>query len=226
MENKNAYSKIFVMTKDDIKEDICKWQYHTHTPYDFGIVIPDEFLQQYIEKWLDDFTQSCSIYNESRPFTNDRFVNAIRNYMKRLSSDKIASLIKSANEDFIYNAFVMKDKDIIENSTNKYEIFGIIIPTDLLQLYIERWFYHFKEGSYINKNAGKCRLLSDVTFRTALLIYINEINTDTIASLIQTGNKDFFYSAFVMAEVDIKEDAEYVYELFGIIIPKNCYRVI
>lgn len=64
------------------------------------------------------------------------------------------------------------------------------------------------------KLTDKCRLWANVAFRTALRTYTNQINTET-----QTESKDFINRMFVMSEKDIRCNAKYTYECFGIVIP-------
>lgn len=66
--------------------------------------------------------------------------------MMDINTETIASLIQKGTKDFFYSAFIMTEDDIKDNARYEYELFGIIIPNELLQTYIERWFYLFGTG--------------------------------------------------------------------------------
>ncbi|CAG2198314.1 unnamed protein product [Mytilus edulis] len=171
--------------------------------------------------------------------------------MKQLTTENIASIIQTTNEnflnlmfvlagddikenaenghtgsnDFLNRMFVMTEDDIKGNSENRYECFGIVIPDDLyiLQQYVARWFHSITEESIsVKEYMDHNRPLLDATFRTALRTHMRQLDNEVIRTLIQTGTSDFLNTMFVLSENDIVNDnGEYRFECFGIVIPDD-----
>ncbi|CAG2198755.1 unnamed protein product [Mytilus edulis] len=213
---------MFVKTEGDIKDNV------ENGHECFGIVIPDDLLKQYIMKWFDALMKSSSVkkaINENRLFLDITFRNGVRNHMKQLTTEQIASIILTADNDFLNVMFVRTEDDINENDENRYECLGIVIPEDLLKKYIEKWFGILTETYCVKDFFDNCRLLNNVSCRTALRTYMKQQNTDRVALLIRTGNTDFLNTMFVMSNDDIKENAVIRYECFGIVIPDDMLQL-
>ncbi|CAG2197194.1 unnamed protein product [Mytilus edulis] len=183
--------------------------------------MPDDQLKQYIDRWLGDLTKTTSVRDviaENSLFINVKFRNALRHYMKQLSTEQIASIIQTANYEYINLMFVMSEEDINDNPENRYECFGIVIPDDLLQQYINRWF-DVSTKMYFQSVIDKNRLMINVKFRSALRTYIQQLTTENIAFIIQTADADFLNTMSVMTEEDINDNSVNRYECFCIPIP-------
>ncbi|XP_052084012.1 uncharacterized protein LOC127721316 [Mytilus californianus] len=209
---------MFVMTEDDIK-------YNTVNRYEcFGIVIPDDLLHQYIQRWFNDLTKTPSVDNtieKNRPLLNITFSGAIRTYMAKLTTEQIAQIIKTAHDDFINLMFVMTQEDIKDNCANRYEFFGIVIPDDLLQQYLERWINSVTKTSEVEKFIDKNRPSKNETFRSALCNYTRQLNTETISSLFLSANDDFLNKMFVISEENINDYADNCHNCFGVVITSD-----
>ncbi|CAC5360488.1 unnamed protein product [Mytilus coruscus] len=218
--NENFLNLMFVMAEDDIQKNAK----HGHVC--FGIVIPDELFQQYTEKWLNDLAKTKSVkefMDNCRPLNNGLFRTNLRTYMKQLNRKEIISLIQTGSSDFLNTLFVMTEDDIKENTENQIDCFGIVVPDDILQQYIERWLLHLSERPQTNRLIDENRLLINVTFFTGLQTFIRHLNTGQITFFIQTGSNDFLNRMFVMTEDDIKGNSKNRYECFGIVIPDDVF---
>ncbi|CAG2197195.1 unnamed protein product [Mytilus edulis] len=216
--NEDFINTMFVMLEEDIKDN-AENRYKG-----FGIVIPDDLLQQYIERWFELLTKTNELQkfvDKNRPITNVKFLTTLSNCLRKLNTEKIAFLIWNADGDFINTMFVVAEEDIQCNAENRYECFGIVIPIDILQQYIERWFQRLTETIDLQKYIDRNRPMKNSTFRNAMCNYMRELNTEKITFLIWNAGGDFINTMFVMAEEDIKENAENRYECFGIVIPDD-----
>ncbi|VDI42562.1 Hypothetical predicted protein [Mytilus galloprovincialis] len=206
---------MFVMEAD-------KNKYSSETRYAcVGIVIPEDLLQQYIEKWVEGLTITSELekfIDTNRPLKIAKFRTALCTYLRQLNPEKIVSLILECEGDYLNKMFVMTDDDIKENAEDRYECFGIVIPDDMLQQYIERWFLHLSNRPHTKSFLDGNRLVINVTFCTAFRTFMKQLNTEQIAYFIQTGSTDFLNTMFVMTENDIKDDGGNRYEWFGIVI--------
>ncbi|CAG2206134.1 unnamed protein product [Mytilus edulis] len=204
---------MFVIKEEDIQNKQC-----------FCILIPDDLLQLYIKRWLDDLTKTSwveDVIEENSLFINVTFRKAIRHYISQFTTENIASIIKTAPTYCLNLMFVMSVEDINENSEKRYECFGIVIPDDLLQQYIERWFKSLTKTWSVEYVMCDSRLLKNIMFRNSLCNYIRQLDTEKIAALILNADEDFINTMFVMAEQDIKDNDENRHECFGIVIPDN-----
>ncbi|CAC5360487.1 unnamed protein product [Mytilus coruscus] len=213
--NDDFLNKMFVMTEEDITDN-------AENLYEcFGIVIPDDLLQHYIERWLKCLTETSDLekcIDRNRPLKNAEFCTALRDYLRRLNTVNIAFLIWDADDDFLNRMFVMTEDDIKNDAENRYECFGIVIPNDLLQQYIDRWLKSLTETSKLGKCIDANRPLKNDTFRSSLCNYMRQLNREKIASLVWDANDEFLQKMFVMTEDDIKDNAENRYECYGIVI--------
>ncbi|VDI42563.1 Hypothetical predicted protein [Mytilus galloprovincialis] len=206
------------MTEEDIKDN-AENQYAC-----IGIVIPDELLQQYCQRWLDELTKTKSIgaaIDENRTMINNIFRNDIRNHLRQLTLDKIALIIQNSSAEFINKMFVMTEQDIHDNTSKRYKSVGIVIPDNLLQPYIERWLKCLAKTTEFEKYIDENRPLETVEFRAALNDYLSQLNIANIASLIEDANDDFLNKMFVVTEDDIQHNADNHYECFDIVIPDD-----
>ncbi|CAG2198731.1 unnamed protein product [Mytilus edulis] len=112
----------------------------------------------------------------------------------------------------------MSEVDIKDNARNRYECIGIIIPDGLLETYIMRWFNGLAQTDSVEEYMNMNRPLNNEICRTQLLTYIRQLDVTKIGTLIQTGSRDFINTMFVMTKEDIKDNAEYRYECFGIVL--------
>ncbi|CAG2198304.1 unnamed protein product [Mytilus edulis] len=112
-------------------------------------------------------------------------------------------------------------KDEVENRFREYQSFSIILPDDLVQQYIYRWFGDLTKSNSTKAHFKDNRLFKSVTFRIALNSFMRQINQETVGSIIRTGSKDFLNTMFVKTEHDIKDFAKEQYECFGIVIPER-----
>ncbi|CAG2198754.1 unnamed protein product [Mytilus edulis] len=210
---------MFVMEDNDIK-DIAVAQYEC-----FGIVIPNVLLQQYIERLFDNLT---SMYNmhylndvDNRPLMNVLFRRAVRCHMRQLQTEKIASIIQTAGDVFLNTMFVKTDNDIDVNTEKGYKCFSIVIPDDLLQQYIIKWFGDLTTSISVKDDITENKLLGNVAFRNAVRNHMNQLTTKQIALIFQTAGNDFFNTMFVRSENNIKDKVENRHECFGIVIPDD-----
>ncbi|CAG2222571.1 unnamed protein product [Mytilus edulis] len=103
--------------------------------YRINFVLPSSLRSRKAATWmLNEFI------NKNRPLMNPAFRYALCTYIKQLTTEKIASLIHTAKVSFLNTMFVMTQDDINDHAKNRYEWFGIVIPDDLLQQYIEKYF--------------------------------------------------------------------------------------
>ncbi|CAG2198315.1 unnamed protein product [Mytilus edulis] len=142
--------------------------------------------------------------DRNRPLLNVTFRCALRDYIRQLTTENIASIIQNTHEDFLNLMFVMAEDDIKENDENRYDCFGIVIPVDMIQQYIQRWFNYLTNTDSVEDMIDRNRPLLNVTFRCALRDYIRQLTTENIASIIQNTHEDFLNLMFVMTEDDIK----------------------
>ncbi|CAC5380298.1 unnamed protein product [Mytilus coruscus] len=209
---------MFVMTEDDIKDNAeHQWEC-------LGIVLPDDLLQQYIERLFDGLTKANLVkksIDANRCFMNGTFRIALQTYIKQLTHGKIRNLIQTGSRDFVNTMFVMTEDDIKENTVNRLECFGIVVVDDMLQQYFERWFDSVTRTESVKEDMNVNRILMNATGKAAMQHYIRRINEKRIGTLIQIGNRDFFNTMFVVTEDDIKDNADNRYECFGIIIPAD-----
>ncbi|CAG2198732.1 unnamed protein product [Mytilus edulis] len=220
---------MFVMTEKDIKEETE----NQHERY--GIIIPTDLLQQYTERWFNRLTFTRCIekfMDTSRPLKNVTFCSTLSNYIRQLNTETISCIIQTANSDFINKMFVMIEADLDDTSKDRYEYFGIVIPDNLLQQYIERWFECLTTTMDLEKYINKNRLMKNITFCTALRIHMKQLNIEKICSLIQTAKGDFINKMFVITEDDVDDKSEIIYErikdntdnryeYFGCVIPDS-----
>ncbi|CAG2198312.1 unnamed protein product [Mytilus edulis] len=202
------------MKEEDIREN-DRNQYEC-----FGIVIPDNLLQQYCQRLCDNLAKTVwvgMIIIANRPLRNVTFCTTFCNYLKQLTKVQIASLIQTVENDFLNNLFFIAEEDIKENVDNHYKCFCIVIPDDLLQQYCQRLFDNLTKHHHYSVERN--RLLMNITFRATFCTYINQLTKAQIASIIQTAEDDFINEMFVMTEQDINDNAKNQYECFGIVIP-------
>ncbi|VDI17828.1 Hypothetical predicted protein [Mytilus galloprovincialis] len=189
------------------------------------IPISSDKLQMYMKRVFDDMVSSCNvildIFVKNKNLENVEFRALLCEFMEHLSNQAIIALIEKANMDFLNNMFVRKKKDIKDKVTGlyqEYECFGIILTDDVLHQYIEKWFTALIGTKSPHELMKKNRLFKCFTFCTALKSYLRRLNTENIASIIQTGSKDFLNTMIVMAEHDINDFAKNQNERFGIVI--------
>ncbi|CAG2224381.1 unnamed protein product [Mytilus edulis] len=263
---------MFVVTEDDINDN-AKNRYEW-----FGIIIPDDMLQIYIEKYFDRLTNNFTMVQNihlNRAIRHVKGRTALRTHMKQLSKVKIASLIQNAVHIFFNTMFVMTEEDIKENAQKKYECFAIVIPHDQIEQYIRRWFdYLIKskhtsdtsfllDGFVMTQNDIKyddynhfywfgivipddllslyiqrlfddliktdnpcyvlhnCRTLTNVAFQSATRTYIRKINNSKIASIMENATGNFINEMFIFKDNDSIDKFENRYECWYIEIPDD-----
>ncbi|CAG2198727.1 unnamed protein product [Mytilus edulis] len=212
---------MFVMTENDIqhvKGDI----YHHYKC--FCIVIPDELLQQYIQRLFDVLTEPSFDMDdllENRPLMHVSFRRAVRTHMRQLARETTASIIQTSDNDFFNTMFVMTEEDIKDNVENRHECFCIMIPDDLLHQYIQRLFDVLTEPCFDMDDFPENRPLMNVSFRRAVRTHMRQLAKETVALIIQTAGDDFFNTMFVMTDEDINDNAENRHECFCILIPDD-----
>lgn len=87
--------------------------------------------------------------------------------------------------------FVLTENDIKENSDNRQECFGIIIPNDLLTQYIERWFDGMAKTDSKREYIDENRMFMNSKFQSILNSHVNRINSKKLTFLNRNGNIDF-----------------------------------
>ncbi|CAG2198759.1 unnamed protein product [Mytilus edulis] len=209
------------MIEDDIKENA------ENRIDNVGIVIPDDLFQQYIERWFDGLVISLSVNNYigvSRCFDNDSFRKSVQIYIMQLTRIKIEKIIHTGSKDFVNTMFVMTEDYIKEDSENRQDCFGIIIPVDLLQQYIGRLVDVLTKTDSVRKCIDVNRCFMNATFRISLQTYTTQLTSGKIGNLIRTGSKDFVNTMFVITEDDIKVNAENRNECFGFVIADDMLK--
>lgn len=96
----------------------------------------------------------------------------------------VENLIKKASSDFISRMLVISELDIKAQSYWEHECYGIVVPDDSLQMYMERVFNDFTECDcvYVNRNSG------NEAFRDLLHSHTSSICGNMLSTLIQTGS--------------------------------------
>ncbi|CAG2221899.1 unnamed protein product [Mytilus edulis] len=132
---------MFVMKVEDIHQS-------SDSIYErYGIEISTEHIQVFSERFLNVMT--CYHYGSEyirswRCSKNNDFNLAIQKYMGQLSPKRIRELIENASQSFIQTMFVITVEDISQISFHVYRRYGIEIPGDIIQDYIERMFNDLK----------------------------------------------------------------------------------
>ncbi|CAG2198735.1 unnamed protein product [Mytilus edulis] len=207
---------MFVMTEDDLK-------YNNENRYErVGIVIPDVLLQDYIERLFDHLLKDYRVevfIDDCRPLMNDAFRIELRNYLNLLNAEQIGVFIYTGSISFFNTMFVMSGVDINECDQNISKRFGIIIPGNLVQQYLQKWFeYLLDPTTYVSGFINYCRPLRNYAFRTALHTYMNSFTKEQITFLIQNGSTNFLNTMFVMTKDDIRHDTKNRYDCFGFVL--------
>ncbi|VDI42565.1 Hypothetical predicted protein [Mytilus galloprovincialis] len=167
----------FVVTKDNESEQ-------------HFIPISDDKLQMYMTRVFDDMVSSCDVNTnivENRNLKNTKLCTLFHDFMRNLNNHDITTLLETASTNFLNVMFVMRDTDIkdeVENRFGEYQNFSIILPDDLVQQYIYRWFGDLTKTNSTKKHFEDNRLLKSVTFRKALNSFMIQINPDRVASII------------------------------------------
>ncbi|VDH91506.1 Hypothetical predicted protein [Mytilus galloprovincialis] len=135
-------------TKHDIDIEI--------EPY---ITVPDHCIPVYINRFFELIAKSNCVagcLQENKNRNNVNFTNRLSIYMKAINKHDVGNLIKNASSDFISRMLVISKVDIKAKSYWEYECYGIVVPDDLLQMYMERVFKDFTECDcvYVNRNSG------------------------------------------------------------------------
>lgn len=135
-------SRMFVMSEVDIHD---RFKYKFEQYLCFGIILPEDILHHYLDRCFEMTINGhrCSIFKSNRLSKNVTFKLAMRTYTRQLDKEQISSLILNGNSDFINKMFVMTENDIENDLCSSLEMFknvGIVIPDDLIQQYVRRWF--------------------------------------------------------------------------------------
>ncbi|CAG2206135.1 unnamed protein product [Mytilus edulis] len=214
--NNDFLNKMFVMKKNDIKD---LFEYYNEEYKCFGIVLPDDMLQQYIKQWFGALVETKSTHKlmkNNRLFKCVAFRTALKSYMKQLATEHVAYIIQTGSTDFLNTMIVMSEDDINDFVKNQNERFCIVIPEGMVHNYIDRWFddltkYVGEDDSWsetynampfsIRSREAKTRMvtefinenrpLENLAFRYALRTYINQLTTEKIAFLIHTAKDSF-----------------------------------
>ncbi|XP_071139528.1 uncharacterized protein [Mytilus edulis] len=204
---------MFIMEKEDIK---------LNTPYEYmryGVVIPTDIRRDYIGRVFEDTSRSNNVYahiNHNRNQTNTIFRTELLHFIERLDRSKIQHLIEHASQDFIDRLCVMTMEDTDVSSNLEDECYGVVIPTDCMQLYMTRWFDGLTKSCHIEGYFEHNRNRHTEIFQTSLLTFMAELQDDKIESLIQTASNDFLRKMFVTTKKDIKHESDKEYEHYGI----------
>ncbi|CAG2198313.1 unnamed protein product [Mytilus edulis] len=140
---------MFVMRKEDIKDYFEDWSQDRFEKYNcFGIILTDDMLQQYIEKWFKGLIKTVStqiFMQHNRLLTCVTFRTALQSFMKQLSPEDVALCIQTVSANFRNTMFVIREHDAQVYCMRNY-LLGIVIPDSLLQQYIERIFDDFTKS--------------------------------------------------------------------------------
>lgn len=112
--------------------------------------------------------------NDNRPLMNDIFNAALCTFLRQLDREDIKNLIQNRSHDFVNTMFVLTEDDINDNPANLLACIGIVIPTDLLQYYIERLFGGLTKADSVKKCIDANRCFMDVSFRIAIQTNLHE----------------------------------------------------
>lgn len=121
--------------------------------------------------------------------------------MKELSKDNVKRLINQASSDFINRIFVISEEVIKHESFWEYERYGIVVPKDLLQMYIERVFSDITKSVYVPVNRNS----ENNTFRDILYFYTSSFSETKLISLIDTASSKSMRRMFISEGGDLKE---------------------
>ncbi|CAG2189846.1 unnamed protein product [Mytilus edulis] len=174
-------------------------QDHSDGEPEHYIVIPDDCTAIYIKRIFDHVAKSDCVeecLQGNRNNRNETFYSKLFIHMNELNRDEVERLIHQASSDFVNRIFVISEKDINHESCWEYERYGIVVPEDLLQIYIERVFSDMTQSVHepVNRNSG------NKTFRDTLYSYINSFSEDELTSLIQKASSKFIGRLFLSTE--------------------------
>lgn len=151
------------------------------------VAVPEHLIPVYIHRFLELTAKSNCVagcFQENRNRKNVNFTNRLLIHMIAINRHDVENLIEKASSDFISRMLVISKDDIKAKSYWEYECYGIVVPDDLLQMYMERVFKDFTNSDYvyINRNSGNSK------FRDLLHSHASSICGDKLSTLIQTGS--------------------------------------
>ncbi|CAC5399266.1 unnamed protein product [Mytilus coruscus] len=193
-----------------------------HSDEGLSIVIPDELTPIYIKRIFDHISANECVeacLQDNRNKKNEMFYTRLLIYMKELSKDNVKRLMDQASSDFINRMFVLSEEDIKDESYWEYERYGIVVPEDLLQMYIERVFSDMIKSVYISVNRNS----KNKTFRDTLYSYTSSFSETKLISLIDTASSKCMRRMLISEGGDLIELNSPRYE-HHICIPKCYFR--
>lgn len=221
---------MFVVDKNDIHA-VCDTEYSNFEcpeyfkyPYVGIILDPDHFLE-YIERIFVDLTNSDDVQNyilQCRNSRNDAFRSALLTLMTKCSTAQIKELIRKASYSVVQDMFVIAKEDVKKMSPRVYMRYGIEIPSDVIQVYIERVFDDITKSDNVNECIEGNRNRRNTIFNTKLLGYMSQLGGQQIKHLIETASRDFIFRLCVLTVDLIKESYDFEYERYGVVIPEDC----
>ncbi|XP_071138285.1 uncharacterized protein [Mytilus edulis] len=194
----------------------------------FGIIVDNVNLEIFTERILHDMTETKNVsdYSHSKCCRNPKFRTELLSCMKKLSTDKIQELIKSASPSFVQLMFVMKEEDIkqrIFSSSSFYKLYGIVIPKDIIQMYMQRVFNDMSSHTDVPTYISKLRCSSNEDFNTALQRFMND-NLSVRNEDLKTASISFIQVMCILTPEDIKHNSPHVYKRYGFNIPCNARK--
>lgn len=194
----------------------------------YGILLTSDCIQNYVERVFIDMTSSDDVKKYikcNRNRRNKKFHAELLHHMTKLDSTEIKHVIEKASRDFIYQLCVMAIGDINETSFRECERYGVIIPNECIQLYMDRWFDEMTKSENICKYFDQNRNKQRSKFKTALITYIADLKEEHIEKLIETASKNFLQKMFVTTKMDIRKDSFRDFEHYGIILPDKYLKM-
>ncbi|CAC5399270.1 unnamed protein product [Mytilus coruscus] len=210
-------NKMFVIKAKESKYDITEES-------EIYIEVPRDSIDMYIKRIFDymsnsDCVEAC--LQENRNKKNEMFYTQLSTFIKGTNINAVKKLINQASSDFTNRMFVMSAVDIKDESCWEYERYGIIVPNELLQMYIQRVFSDMTQSDYVPVNRNS----ENKTFQENLNSYINALPEDKLTSLIQTASSTCI-SRMHLSTKEIFENANpAVFENEFMFVPKKYARI-
>ncbi|VDI03767.1 Hypothetical predicted protein [Mytilus galloprovincialis] len=224
---------MFVMNKNDIHsvcdKEYCDFECPEHHKYPYvGIILAPDHFPEYIERIFVDMTNSDDVRNytlQCRNSRNDAFRSALLTLLTNFSSAQLKQQIQKASFSFVQVMFVITVEDINKMSPHVYMRYGIVIPGDVIQVYIERVFDDMTKSGDVEEYIKRIRNRNNKIFQTKLLEHMQQLDRLQIKHLIKNASQDFIDRLCVTTIDDIKDNCDREYERYGVFIPEDCIQL-
>lgn len=186
-----------------------------------GIILDQEHIKDLVERIFGDMTKSDDVMDyisECRCCRNENFRTVLRTYMLKVSRDKIQELINRASSSFVQLMFVMKEEDLKQRAFSRnsfHKLYGIIIPKDIIHMYMERVVNDISSHTNVLTYISKLRCSSNEVFNNALQRFMNDFLSIRIKDHLKTASISFIQVMCVLTEENIKNNSPHIYKRYG-----------